>query len=174
MELKTVWKTCQRLLERPEGPWRLPVLATAGPDGAAARVVVLRSYRWPQATMYTDSRTPKVEAVEADPRVSLVFYDPDSRVQMRLQGKAEVITSGREWEEALSSVSEGARADYFAERPPGATLEKPEDLELDLTGGGHFALIKIELFKLEWLKLRREGHLRAFFQGPEEGRWLVP
>lgn len=174
MELKTVWEDCQKLLEEPEGPWRLPVLATGGPNGATARVVVLRSYQWPRLSVYTDSRTPKVQSIEAEPRVSLVFYDSESKVQIRLRGEATVVTSGRDWEEALSGVSEAAKADYYAERPPGAPLEKPGDLELDLAGGGHFALIKVRICELEWLKLSHQGHLRACFQGPEEGRWLVP
>lgn len=170
--LDDVWRWCTEQLRSLDGPWKLPVLATCGRLGPRARVVVARHFSWPELHVYSDSRAQKIDDIETDPRVSLAYYDEREKVQIRLRGKAQVITDGPTAEQLYHDLPSYSRGDYLTKDPPGSLSEEPGTKSEASTP--HFALIKIRLRELEWLQLSREGHLRACFVDPETGRWLVP
>ena len=171
--LESVWDYCQKKLKDRKGAWRSAVLATYGKDGPEARTLIIRDYEWPRLVFYSDSRTPKINDLKKDPRVSVVIYDPKKRVQIRLKGRAEFSTSGPEIERALSELPERSSFDYRTKLPPGSEV-KTDSAARQFSETRNFALIKIELSELDCLLLRTEGHSRAIFTGPEAGSWVVP
>ncbi len=172
-DLESVWNYCQNKLEVRKGAWRSAVLATDGEDGPEARTVIIREYQWPYITFFSDSRTPKLKDLEREPRACVVVYDPKKRVQVRLKGRAEVIRSGSELESALNQIPERSRTDYRTTLAPGSRVKNDASARKQAETV-HFALIRMELTKLDCLLLRTEGHSRAIFTGPEDGSWVVP
>ncbi len=171
--LQTVWDYCQKKLEIRKGAWRSAVLATCGEDGPEARTVIVRDYKWPHLVFYSDSRTPKIRDLKTDPRVSVVFYDPKKRVQIRLKGRAEFFTSGPEVKKALAELPERSSFDYRTKLPPGNETQS-DTAARNFSETRNFALVRIELSELDCLLLRAEGHSRAKFTGPEAASWIVP
>ncbi|NNM21982.1 MAG: pyridoxamine 5'-phosphate oxidase, partial [Flavobacteriaceae bacterium] len=45
-----------------------------------------------EITFFTDSRTPKVEQIKENNKVSALFYHPGKLLQLRLYGQAHIIT----------------------------------------------------------------------------------
>src|SRR5262245_42654629 len=82
-----VWTTLSRAVEDSAHPWRLPALATAAADGPKVRLVVLPGITRPgfELLAFSDSRTPKIAQIEANPVGAWLFYDPRERVQVRAE-----------------------------------------------------------------------------------------
>ena len=82
-------------------------LATVGEDGAPKiRTIVLRSFNEASASLsfITDLRSPKVREITANPCVSLAGFDNERVVQLRIDGRAEIVA------EANPAASTGWRA----------------------------------------------------------------
>lgn len=153
--------------DRNAGVLRWPVLATAQPGGGAdARMLVLR--RFDRAgrvlELHTDIRSPKCTQLERDPACTLVFFDPRSRVQLRVSGSAVLHHGDEPAAAALASVAPAALTDYAGPAPgapfaeAGAPAGDPE---------ANFAVIRVTLLTADWLKLDGSGHerWRVEFQG---------
>ncbi|MFO1003586.1 MAG: pyridoxamine 5'-phosphate oxidase family protein [Planctomycetaceae bacterium] len=72
--------------------WRLPVLATLTDHGCEQRTVVLRVVDRDHGALlfHTDVRSSKVEQIRKDNRVSLLFYDHERSVQLKIRGVASI------------------------------------------------------------------------------------
>ena len=160
-----------------KSPMRWPVLCTAGPSG---RIVVLRGFD--QATrvcrLYTDRRTTKMRDLSASPKAELVFFDPGKMLQIRVSGPTRIVTSGQDWEAALSGLPNAALQDYAALLAPGAQLSGASAEFDPATIAGNFAMIEVTGEAIDWLCLDRNGHRRARGYWPAHGEhradWLVP
>lgn len=178
--LAGAWALLARAAAEPRHPARVVQLATRGADGAPRlRSVILRGADAAARNVrfHTDRRSAKVAEIAADPRVALLAWDPRSRVQLRLAGRAEVITDGPEWEAAWESVPATARRDYAAPLPPGIPLAAPAPTKGALDPAAQFALVILAVEALDWLSLERHGHRRARFilsGEPAHATWLVP
>lgn len=160
-------------------PWKTPVLSTLSQDAVHQRILVLRKYESPRTVIfYTDSRTQKVADLSVNPQISLLFWDPRKKLQLRLQGTAELLSKGdfaeAEWEKA----QQGNTSDYRSVGIPASPISTPEE-GWQTSEQSHFMVIKITFTNAELLQLRREGHLRADFQFIEsekswQGEWLIP
>ncbi len=71
----------------------------------------------------SDSRTPKIQELKTDHRLSVVFYDPKKPVQVRLKAKATVSTSGSKVQKALAELPERSSFDYHSKLPPGSETQ---------------------------------------------------
>ena len=85
-------------------------LATAGADGQpSARIVLLKRFDEQGFVFFTNTRSRKGRELAANPRVALVFWWPQLRRQVRIEGRAARVSA--------------AEADaYFASRPRGYRL----------------------------------------------------
>jgi hypothetical protein len=161
-------------------PFHTPTLATIGLDGAPqARTVVLRAVSPEElsARVHTDLRSAKAAELTADPRATLHFYDARHQVQVRLSGRAELL-SGDAAEPYWTASRPMSRRCYAADPAPGVPIPAPLPAPLDDTGGRpNFAAILLRVDSLEWLWLWSEGHRRARFrwrQAEWAGEWLAP
>lgn len=130
-----IWAQLTRATADRRHPWRWPVLSTVTLEGApSVRMVVVRQVDTAQQTLsvYTDARSAKVGQIARDPRVSLLFWHPGKRWQLRADGIA-TISEDRQTFEALA---EGAKADYGATPAPGVPLESPGGLRTVLPPEG--------------------------------------
>lgn len=160
-----------------EGAVEVPVLATVSPQGAPeARAVVLRAVDWPAGTVevHTDLDSDKVASLRADPRAALHLWDPETRLQLRLGLRMEIV-EGRAVLERWERVPEESRAAYGKSPAPGSTIEGALDYET-LARPQSFAVLLGQVTDLDVVHLGGE-HRRAAFErgaGGWTSRWLVP
>lgn len=171
---KRLWQELLRATVDRHHDWRTPVLATIGLDGLAqARTVVLREVRRAsdQLLIYTDSRSPKVAELLAQPMASLLCWSPRLHWQLRLQMRFSVSRHDDEASAAWERVRQSPSAsDYLAARAPGQRLAETPEIELDAP---QLAVLRGEVLSMDWLELSRAGHRRAKLDA-QRVEWLVP
>lgn len=184
--LAAIWLKLSDAVLSPTSAWRLPVLSSGSDDGPDLRTVVLRDVRadaW-SLTCYTDARSAKVRQVEANPRVSWLFYCPNERIQLRAYGVATIATCGPEVAAAWDSVPAYSRQNYLTEEPPGKTANSRVIVgslngDADEFEGGisNFAILSCALTELVWLSVDGQTQVSADFKQTADGvtsAWRVP
>ncbi|CAM8634868.1 PPOX_FMN_cyano, PPOX class probable FMN-dependent enzyme, alr4036 family [Comamonadaceae bacterium] len=172
-----IWLELQRAVQDRHHEWRTPVLATVGTDALPqARTVVLRHADARQTALqfYTDSRSPKIEELEAHPSVALVFWSKRLSWQLRIRAKATVQRTGAEVDAVWTRVSQSpAAGDYLSAKAPGDLLM--DETSPNTSGGSqhHLAVITLQVQDMDWLELARTGHRRAVFTA-DQWEWRVP
>lgn len=151
--------------------FHLLTASTIGLDGSpSARIVVIRHLDSPRRRLcfQTDVRSAKITELRADPRIALVGYDPESRVQLRLRARATIHVGDPLARDTWATMTTGQRAVYntpfasSAELPTGVELPEPTPPdETDTTPFENFAVIECEYHEIDVLWLRLEGHLRG-------------
>ena len=190
--LQHAWADLARGASGPRHGWQLPVLSNIGAGGRPeSRTVVLRSVDSANRLLacHTDSRSPKVEALAAHPAVSMVFYDRDSKIQLRVNGQASVHLDDQVADEAWGRTPLSSRRCYLAPDAPSAMTPHwranlPEELhraapeaEHSELGRANFAVIRIMVEEMERLELHHDGHVRSRWTWHDEGvqaAWLAP
>ncbi|WP_353229223.1 pyridoxamine 5'-phosphate oxidase family protein [Novosphingobium sp.] len=167
-----------------------PVVVTGDGD---ARIMVLRGVDDDGGVLrfHTDQRSPKVAQIDADARLTVLAYEPQDRVQLRLTGAARVDRDGTMANAAWAAASPLARRVYLVESAPGAVLAQPGStlpaalqtrrptLAESEAGRDNFAVIVMRIEVIDWLQLGHEGGRRARFvrdaQGDGwQGEWIAP
>ena len=164
--------------------------ATCTKRGADARMVVLRKvdsehkYVW----FYTDARTKKVLELEAFPVSTLLFWDENLQMQLRLSVETRLHTDDYIADEHWQQLRPHDLNLYLSELMPGSELPAPypgfpkrlidaEPSEDDRTvARQNFAVIECRVLAMEYLRLSRSGQTRACFQYEPESKmtWLAP
>lgn len=177
---ENVWKTLSRATADKKHPWRVVGLSTSGPDGINSRNIILRAVEFQHAllTFYTDLRSGKIADIAHNPQVSLLFWNPRSNEQLRAWGIASVVNDPSLLDMHWSRIPDYARKDYATLSAPGAELtELAESTVFDHaslsfdTARQNFRLIQVQIWRMDYLKLDREGHQRFGFR-QENGAWV--
>ena len=172
----SLWQQCADSLTAATASARHPfhlvtvatVAAASGPD---QRTVVLRSFDPAAGTIsfHTDIRSTKVGQLAAYPQVSLHWYDPAARVQLRISATAAVHHQDDLAVKAWTRSRTTSRACYTATNGPGTTVETfpaaPSiPLDDDPSGLVHFAIVICRFSTIEILTLHADGHQRVRVQ----------
>jgi pyridoxamine 5'-phosphate oxidase len=194
LRLNEAWALILDGANNRHSPCHTPVIATTGADGSLQqRVMVLRSADndTRQLRFHTDIRAHKVNEISASNTVSILFYDAAAKVQLRLSGIGKTRTEGADIDTIWQKADRFARRCYMAEPAPGSVADeptsglpkwvqgiKPEEVDL-VHARVNFAILHIEINRIEWLYLAATGHRRARWEWNSEmriwdGRWLVP
>ena len=165
----------------------VPAVITSDVD---ARSMVLREFDSSAWTLrfHTDTRAPKVAAIDADPRMAVLFYDKGAKIQIRVRGEGEILRDEPVTDAAWDNGSNFARRCYLGDGPgahsdaPTSGLPsefeglEPTDEQL-MPARANFAVLRVTLTELDWLYLAHTGHSRAQITrdgGAWEGRWVSP
>ena len=159
------------------------VVATADAD---ARVMVLRAFdadSW-LLRFHTDARSPKVAVIEADPRIGVLAYDRQAKIQLRLRGTGRIERTGLVADAAWAQSNNFARRCYLGEGP-GVTADhptsglparfegvEPTDDEVQVARE-NFAVLLVQVEQADWFSLAHTGHRRAVLT-PGDGQWISP
>ncbi len=159
-------------------PFKLATLATVGLDKMARlRTVVVRQLSDDlNITFYTDKRSKKVTHIIENNKVSMLFYHPEKRIQLKMEGIATIIKNLEILEKHWAKISENAKKDYTTDKAPGSSIKQNDKVEY-LNDTHHFCLINIELRKIEYLKLNTDQHTRIRYSlnnGIWTSEFLVP
>lgn len=142
------------------------------------RTVVLRKvYEDLSILFFTDTRSPKVQQIQAHEQVSALFYHPHLRLQLRIKGKGVLLNpEGAEYLQFLDRIkSSRSVKDYTTAHAPGSVLEEPgASLFKEAI---HFTAVKIEPLELDILQLGDVGHTRMLYR-QKNAQWeafpLIP
>ncbi len=144
-------------------PFRYFSLATVHDDTPRLRTVVLRKMLSDFTLLvYTDLRSQKVADIQQNNAVSGLFYHPKKLLQLKIEGKAVVISDKTTLKPYWNSIGENAKKDYTTQQAPGTAIKNPDDVFYS-DAKNHFCVIKINITKIEYLRLKRPNHIRVAF-----------
>lgn len=158
-------------------PFRYFVLATNENSKPRQRTVVLRKTLLDSSLIiYTDKRTQKVTDIQDNAEFSALFYDSKKLLQIRVEGKAELITDTEQIARYWHTVQAASRKDYTANMAPGSTITNPDDVAYKAEEN-YFCPVKLIPNTIEYLRLQRPNHVRILFSRIDadwSGEFLVP
>lgn len=159
-------------------PFRYFTLATVGVDHMVRqRTLVLRKVSQDLLlTFFTDYRSKKIMHIHENSRVSLLFYNADELMQLRIDGLASIDRNEEAIKKYWRDIKESNRKAYMASIAPGTELASPDLLEY-LNEDNYFCAVDVRPFKIEYLKLKDPDHIRVNYsltEGFWDGKYLVP
>ena len=191
--LERSWRLLEQSIDDPTSPVRTPVLISVSADGLAqGRTVVLRAFNRQQRQLkiYTDVRSEKVAQLRTQPVCTLVAYQPNPMIQLRLKTNAVVNHNNEITREAWAVMPGPNRCNYLTDPNPGSISVKATDGRPVINAESvptndeneiaysHFSVIVFTINELEWLYLPRRGHRRAQFiwdrTNSLQSNWLIP
>ena len=125
---------------------------------------------------YTDKRSQKILEIKKNNKASLLFYNPEKLLQIKIEGRASALNDPQRIEGLWAEVPENNKKDYTTHLAPGTFIDNPNEVEY-LVDKNYFCPVEIEPHKIEYLKLKRPNHIRASFlkeNGSWEGKFMVP
>lgn len=157
-------------------------VGTLGAQGwPEMRSVILRAvdHDHRRLIFHTDRRSTKAGEIEADGRVTALFWDPRAKLQLRVWGQAQLLTDDPLTDSEWTRITASTRRIYRLPLNPGRQVAAPAEAEGSVDGDGRdvFAVVPLTVMRFEWLHLRPTGHRRARFDLGTDGwtgRWLAP
>ena len=181
--LHHAWQAMGRGSKDRKSAFHAPVMASMSASGPQARVLILRSVDAAARSLVfqTDARSQKMIELQADPRVAVTFYDAPRKLQLRINGTAQLHVADN-LAQARWGDSSASALRCFSGALPGAvspepTTGLPPHLEgrvperTEVAGGQtNFAVLTVEVTRIEWLLLHSRGQRRALFSW-QAGQW---
>ncbi len=177
-----------------KSPLHTPTVATIGADGSPqVRIVVFRKFLHEERQMifHTDLRSPKIEELRDDNRVSWLFYHAGEKLQFRIAGSATIHADEndalklKQWQ---ATWAFGRRC-YMGKAPSRTVAEATSGMSAELEsreptieeseiGFPNFAVVSTKIISIDCLELHAKGHRRSYFAWNESGElqtnWLTP
>ena len=157
-----------------------------------ARIVVLRGFdlKKMEISFHSDLRSNKINHINKNKNVCLVFYDEKKKIQLRIRGNTYIEKS---FKEAWDKLTNWSKRCYLTSEPPGKESQNPSsgfpaEFKLDAPtfeqankGFKNFVCVKVSIYQIEWLFLASQGHRRALFDINKKNdsfsikkKWLIP
>ena len=183
------WSMLEDAVTNRASSFRIPVFICSHQDEVEGRIVVLRKSDKINNLLqfHTDLRSPKIEILKKNNKASLLFYDKEEKIQLRVKAICEINNQNSITEESWKKTQHISRRCYLTDSAPGTISNKPtsgmiSQLEnFDYTikqsedGYKNFTVIKCKIKSVEWLYLAAKGHRRAKFDFENNKEmWLVP
>ena len=177
VDIARIWTRLESAPRRPGEPFRTPTVATVSPRGRAeVRTVVLRAASAASRTLvlHTDTASAKYLAIRHSPHTALCFWDPHTRVQVRLNADA-YIEEGSDVKDMLAAMKSHQRRQYATSPPPGTPIPEPEAYEYGRPHRFARILCVARTMDVLWLTRPRHRRLHIDWSAPElRSTWLVP
>ena len=183
------WSMLDDAVKNRSSPFRIPAFICSNQNEIDGRIVVLRkSDRGNNLLQFhTDFRSQKVDILKQNKNASLIFYDKEEKIQLRVKVVCEINNKNSIAEESWKKTQHISRRCYLTDSPPGSVSENPtsgmisklEDFDYTMEqsekGYENFTVIKCKIKSIEWLYLAAKGHRRAIFDFEnKKNNWLVP
>ncbi|WP_299435952.1 pyridoxamine 5'-phosphate oxidase family protein [uncultured Maribacter sp.] len=165
-------------LTKKNHPLKFCVLGTIGSENTPQlRIIGLRKFTDDFSfTLYTDRRSAKVSQITKNYNVSLLFYHPVKKLQIKIEGIANVVKDCGLLKEQWLKINEKAKRDYTTMFAPGSKINSPEEITY-LKEKNFFSSIEIKAETIEYLKLKETSHFKVQFHKDINGwvsEFLVP
>ena len=154
----------------------LATLATQTATGPKLRQMVLRKAdrAGAELVLHTDRETPKVAEIMAEPTVSLLVWNPDTALQIRVSGRAEILGSYAA-EKVWSTLPFASRGNHGVNPVPGTEIASADAYER-IPDVARLAVIRITVSNIDAVRLAEPHHVRARFSQADDwaGQWVAP
>ena len=183
------WSMLDDAVTNRASPFRIPVFMCAHQDEIDGRIVVLRKSDREKNILqfHTDLRSPKVYILKKNNKASLLFYDKEEKIQLRVKVGCIINNKNSITEKSWKKTKHISRRCYLTDEPPGTTsldptsgmISKLEDFDYTMEqseeGYKNFTVIQCKIKSVEWLYLAAKGHRRAKFDiENKQVSWMVP
>jgi len=183
--LDTSMKILEDAIENRRNVFHTPVLSTFSDSKINSRVIVLRGFDPVKRTLriHTDSRSRKIKDISENSDATLLGYDPDLKIQLKLHGSIDIHYQDNIADLAWKDSQEMSKVCYSISESPGNEIDDPGNYDVDSEninineGYKNFAVINFHFNSLEFLYLRSSGHRRSIHVWEAEeliSSWMVP
>ena len=175
--IKSEWKNINLGIQKAKHDYHSFVFSTVSKNSPDSRTVILRDFdeHKPAIWFHSDIRSKKILHLGENENVSALFYDKSRKVQLRINGIADIEEDIEHNKKIWDSMRPESKLCYMGPYAPSQkisqfepnTLEKSAhdlDKEDEHLGLSRFCRIRIKIKKLDWLKLDYKGHQRLEFK----------
>jgi len=186
---KKIWSMLNDAVTNRNSPFRIPIFICGDQSNFDGRIVVLRKSDQQNnlVQFHSDIRSDKIEKLKKNTKASMLFYDKEEKIQVRLKVECMVNHNNEITKESWSKTQHISRKCYLIDNGPGTESDtptsglKPELDNFEFTkeqseeGYKNFTVIQCKIKSIEWLYLAAKGHRRAKFDlETKKDIWLVP
>ena len=184
-----IWLMLNNAVADRSSQFRVPVFICGNETDFDGRIVVLRKSEQQNKLIqfHSDIRSNKIEKLKINPNASMLFYDKEEKIQVRLKVKCIINHNNKITKESWLKTGHMSRKCYLVDNAPGTESPHPTsglNPELDSfkftmaqseEGYKNFTVIQCKIKIIEWLYLAAKGHRRAKFDlGNNKDIWMVP
>ena len=175
--IKSEWENINLGIQKAKHDYHSFVFSTVSKNSPDSRTVILRDFdeHKPAIWFHSDIRSKKILHLGENENVSSLFYDKSRKVQLRINGIADIEDDIEHNKKIWHSMRPESKLCYMGPYAPSQkisqfesnTLEKSAhdlDKEDEHLGLSRFCRIRIKIEKLDWLKLDYKGHQRLEFK----------
>ena len=186
---KKIWSMLDDAVTNRSSQFRIPVFICGDQKDFDGRIVVLR--RSDQSNnllqFHSDIRSDKIPKIKNNKNASMLFYDKEEKIQVRLKVECTINHDNEITKESWSKTGHISRKCYLVDNGPGTESPTPTSglkpeldnfeftMEQSEEGYKNFTVIQCKIKSIEWLYLAAKGHRRARFDlENNKDHWLVP
>ena len=186
---KKIWSMLDDAVTNRSSQFRIPVFICGDQKDFDGRIVVLRKSNQDNSLLqfHSDIRSEKIPKLKNNKNASMLFYDKEEKIQVRLKVECIVNHNNEITKESWSKTGHMSRKCYLIDNGPGTESPNPtsglkpelDDFEFTMKqsekGYKNFTVIQCKIKTIEWLYLAAKGHRRARFElDNNKEYWLVP
>ena len=186
---KKIWSMLDDAVTNRSSQFRIPVFICGSQKDFDGRIVVLRKSDQSNnlVQFHSDIRSDKIAKLKSNKNASMLFYDKEEKIQVRLKVECNIHHNNETTKESWSKTGHISRKCYLVENGPGTESPKPTSglkpeldnfeftMEQSEEGYKNFTVIKCKIKSIEWLYLAAKGHRRAKFDlETNKNDWLIP
>lgn len=147
-----------------------------------SRVMVLREFNLDGRKMrfHTDYRAPKIKNFSNNSITTVLGYDPELKIQIKLQGNIKVHYDDEITKLAWNESTSRSKKCYSVKGGSSKVINDPVDYDIKEfeveEGYKNFAVLLFSFNSLEFLYLKSSGHRRAIhvWDRKIKSNWLIP
>ena len=185
---KKIWSMLDDAVTNRSAQFRIPVFICGDQKDFDGRIVVLRKSDQSNnlVQFHSDIRSDKIPKLKSNKRASMLFYDKEEKIQVRLKVECIVNHNNEITKESWSKTGHMSRKCYLVDNGPGTESPNPTSglkpeldnfeftMEQSEEGYKNFTVIQCKIKTIEWLYLAAKGHRRARFElDNNKEYWLV-
>ena len=186
---KKIWLMLDDAVKNRASQFRIQTFICGNDNNIDGRIVVLRKSDQSNNLVQfnSDIRSDKIGILKKNPNASMLFYDKDEKIQVRLKVNCVINHKNEITKTSWDKTQHISRKCYLVDKGPGTESDvptsglKPELDNFDYTkeqseeGYKNFTVIQCKIKSIEWLYLAAKGHRRARFDlENSKDSWLVP
>ncbi len=186
---KKIWSMLDNAVTNRSSQFRIPVFICGNQNDFDGRIVVLRKSDQSNnlVQFHSDIRSDKIPKLKSNKNASMLFYDKEEKIQVRLKVECNINHKNEITKESWSKTGHISRKCYLVENGPGTESPNPTSglkpeldnfeftMEQSEEGYKNFTVIQCKIKTIEWLYLAAKGHRRARFEvNNNKEYWLVP
>ena len=186
---KKIWSMLDDAVTNRISQFRIPVFVCGDQKDFDGRIVVLRKSDQSNNLLqfHGDIRSEKIPKLKNNKNASMLFYDKEEKIQLRLKVECTINHNNEITKESWSKTGHISRKCYLVDNGPGTESPTPTSglkpeldnfeftMEQSEEGYKNFTVIQCKIKSIEWLYLAAKGHRRARFElDKNKEYWLVP